>query len=182
MDGANAPVEESIRHDACHGFLDNGAFTDWRMGRQFDVRAFAHDLVLADAAAVQPDFIVVPDIVAGGLSSLALSLKWQKGVSSVGKAYLAVQDGMSLSEVRDVLPLFDGIFVGGTLEWKLLSGKSWVELAHSFSKPCHIGRVGTPGRLIWARKIKADSIDSCLPLFSTNNLRRFRSGLFYCID
>ena len=69
------------------------------------------------------------------------------------------------------------LFVGGTIEWKLRTGHKWVELAHEQGIRCHIGRVGSMKRVIWARKIGADSIDSSLPLFSREKLDRFLRAL-----
>jgi len=91
--------------------------------------------------------------------------------------YLAVQDGMAAADVRAAIAGFGGIFVGGTLSWKLQTGASWVRLAHELGLPCHVGRVGTARRVRWARRIGADSIDSCLPLWSKEQLAGFVSAL-----
>lgn len=174
------------------GFLDNGAYSDWRAGRSFDAEAFARDLERAAGADVRPDFIVVPDVVAGGASSLDLSLSWLAAVSAVAPAYLAVQDGMTEAEVLGALPGFSGIFVGGTMPWefdkgtrvrrrapgwKIRTGPLWVEVARRRGIPCHIGRAGGATTVRWARRIGATSIDSSLPLRSRENLARFRSAL-----
>lgn len=67
---------------------------------------------------------------------------------------------MTSAEVLEYIDFFDGLFVGGTLEWKLQTAKTWVDVAHSRFMKCHIGRIGTFRRLVWARSIGADSIDS----------------------
>jgi len=72
---------------------------------------------------------------------------------------------------------FSGIFVGGTLPWKVATGVTWAELSRELDVPCHVGRVGTPNRVGWAKRIGATSIDSCLPLWSERNLQRFISAL-----
>jgi len=69
------------------------------------------------------------------------------------------------------------LFVGGSLEWKLATGGAWVRLAHAYGRPAHIGRVGTAKRVEWAHHAKADSIDSCLPLFSEEQFRGFVNAL-----
>ena len=84
--------------------------------------------------------------------------------------YLAVQDGMTVSDVEKVVGDFDGIFVGGTVKWKVRTGEEWVKVAHSHNIPCHIGRVGVFRRIVWAMRIGADSIDS------TNFVRNPKSG------
>lgn len=170
--------------------LDNYAFSDWRSGRDFDGVAFLSALISAVAAGVLPDFIVCPDRVATGLESLAFSLRWRALCESVLRArryagrpvprlrwYFVVQDGMTPADVAPIAPEFDGIFIGGSLPWKLATGRAWVAFAHNRGLPCHVGRAGTPKHVAWARRIGADSIDSCTPLWSADNLARFRRAL-----
>ena len=154
-------------------FFDNGAFRDWRAGRPFDADRFMADLDWIANLDTMPDFVVAPDIVGGGAASLELSRHWCKQLAGFD-AYLAVQNGMTPGLDHGG---FAGIFVGGDLPWKLATGGAWVQWAHSIGLPCHIGRVGTPNRVHWARSIGADSIDSCLPLWSADNLRRFALAL-----
>lgn len=122
-----------------------------------------------------PDFIVAPDRVAGGLDSLRMSagfayeLRWW-GWNEVA---LAVQDGMTPRDVDPVRNLFSVIFVGGSGDWKLATAETWVKYAHDHGLRCHIGRVGTVKKVAWAKRIGADSIDSCLPLWSTEKLDAF---------
>lgn len=109
---------------------------------------------------------------------MELSLRWLPAVAAVAPAYLAVQDGMSEAEVVDALARgFSGIFIGGTLAWKIQTGAMWTALGRRLGLPVHIGRVGTAKRLAWAIRIGANSVDSCLPLWSRENLLRFRSAL-----
>lgn len=157
--------------------LDNGAFKAWRSGKPFDSERFSAAL----SAAVKPDFVCLPDIVAGGLASLDLSLTWAPKAASYGhKLALVVQDGMTEQNVDDALSGGEPvgvIFVGGTLAWKLKTGAQWVRFAHERGMRCHVGRVGTAKRVRWAKRIGCDSIDSCLPLFSRDNLRVFVEAL-----
>lgn len=158
--------------------LDNGAFKDWRDGAVFDENAFLSDLDLLRTKNLTPDFLVVPDKVAGGLASLDFSLSWVSRLKGFAPLYLAVQDGQSYALIAPLLGLFDGLFVGGTLGWKIAYGEGWVRLAHSHGKKAHIGRCGPPRRVAWAKRIGADSIDSCLPLWSKENLARFCAAVF----
>ena len=152
--------------------IDNGAFGDWRANRAFDAKQFRHALARSKDLPT-PDFVVVPDRVAAGRDSLALSMEWLDECKTYGSPYLVVQDGMTEADVRAVAPRFEGLFVGGTLPWKIETAVAWVRLAHSIGRRCHIGRVGTPTRVRWARRIGADSIDSCLPLWSASKLDAF---------
>lgn len=70
-----------------------------------------------------------------------------------------------------------GLFVGGTLAWKMATGGAWVDEAHGRGLRCHVGRVGIPRRVRWARAIGADSIDSSAPLWSKAKLRAWISAL-----
>lgn len=161
-------------------FLDNSAFSDWRKGRDFDNEAFLSDCASASADPEPPDFGVCPDRVATGLESLAFSLRWLDSYESAFPGlrwYLAVQDGMAASDVVPHCNRFVGLFVGGTLQWKLQTGAAWVSLAHELGLRCHIGRCGTVRRVRWAQRIGADSIDSCLPLWSRSKLADFIAAL-----
>jgi len=124
-----------------------------------------------------PDFVVCPDKVADS-ESLEFSRSWAdicRGGLPETPCFLAVQDGMKITP--DTLEGFDGVFVGGTIPWKIRTGEKWTQLAHSVGLQCHIGRVGTAKRVKWAQRIGADSIDSSLPLWSKDNLRIFVTAL-----
>lgn len=155
--------------------LDNGAFAAHKAGKPFDEAAFR---TVLDRITTAPDFVVCPDIVGGGLNSLALSLAWEERLRHTGYPLaLVVQDGMTAADVRPVIERFALLFVGGSLSWKLKTGAMWCRVAKEYGKPCHIGRVGTAKRVAWARRIGAASIDSCLPLWSRDNLDRFVRAL-----
>jgi len=81
--------------------LDNGAWTAHRQGRPFDERAF---LAAVDLLGEGAQFVVVPDIVCGGLASLRLSEAWLPRLDGVGRRrLLAVQNGMVPADVRGLL-------------------------------------------------------------------------------
>jgi hypothetical protein len=172
---------------------DNGAFKDWREDRDFNWTRWIRDLrcirnwMLDPKQASHgwprtpritwPDFVVLPDLPAGGDESLKRSCQWlhiaKHHLGDHTRYYLVVQNGMDIRKVEAALNVFDGIFVGGTLEWKLETGEFWVALAHQHALPCHIGRVGTIKRVKWAQDIGADSIDSSLPLWRKDRLEDF---------
>ena len=158
-------------------FLDNSAYRAWANKEEWNAAPFEY--VLGACKAWPPDFVIAPDIVGEGGESLARSIDWALRIPF--PRYLAVQDGMTIEGIRQVLVqlphYFDGLFVGGTLPWKIRGAHHWVNLAHKHGKPCHIGRVGTARRVRWAKRIGADSIDSCLPLWSEDQLQRFIRAL-----
>ncbi len=158
-------------------FHDPASYRHWRAGRPFNVCRWDRDMRWMLYRGVTPDFVVVPDVVAGGLASLAWSAFWRDSVPAEFPAYLAVQDGMTAADVVPHLPRYAGIFVGGTLRWKLATGGTWAELARRHGLGCHIGRVGTAARAQWARSIGSTSIDSALPLRARHHLDAFLAAL-----
>jgi hypothetical protein len=162
---------------------DCGAYSDFTHGRAFNHLRFDRDITamwLHDLP--RPDFIVAPDLVGGGLASLRHSLAHVTGPLAPFRGYpapiyLAVQDGMDAAHVEATAALWSGLFVGGTMGWKIATAPRWVALAHRLGMKCHIGRCGAVERVQWARRIGADSIDSCVPLWSSENLRRFVAAL-----
>ncbi len=155
-------------------FYDNAVFEDWRAGKAFDAAKWTEEVPRVLVST--PDFVVLPDIVASP-DSLAFSLHWLEWLpdTSVPLA-LVVQDGM----VPSAIPWaerFSLLFVGGTLPWKLDTGRMWVEAGHEHGRRVHIGRVGTAKRVAWAYSAGADSIDSSLPLWSVEQLRGFVRAL-----
>lgn len=159
---------------------DNGAYSDFTAGKEFDWEAFWQDVARIrqlDAMDL-PQWFVAPDIVGGGDQSLERSLSVVDSNPDL-PWLLAVQDGMTPTRVAASLErdAIRGLFVGGSVEWKLRTGASSVAMAHGVGKICHIGRVGSYKRVSWAKWAGADSIDSCLPLWSKDKARVFFSAL-----
>lgn len=163
-------------------FLDNGAYIDWKAKKTFNLTRWTRDLryivyrLESDEWPMEmaPDFTVIPDLVGGGKDSLDFSLDrlcWTEDLHV--PHYLAVQDGMSVNMVRKALPRFGGIFVGGTLQWKLDTMATWTHLAHNEGMLCHAGRIGTIPRVRLAEAAGVDSIDSCQPLWTKDRLAKF---------
>lgn len=155
-------------------FYDNGAFRDWTAGKRFRADKFLRDCDRIMCNRLEPDFLVVPDKVAGGVDSLYESLSWVPRLYGVAPLYIAVQDGMTAADVAPYMRHFDGVFVGGELPWKMQTAASWREFAHARGKPVHVGRVGNIRRLTWARlEVRADSVDSSFPLWHRTRLDKF---------
>ena len=56
---------------------------------------------------------------------------------------------------------------------KLGTAPEWIALAHAHGRRCHIGRIGTLARLEFARRLGADCVDSCQPLWNLERLEAF---------
>ena len=137
--------------------LDNGAFTAWQQGQPFNVPAFERHVERHGEGA---EFLVLPDIVAGGLASLDLSLSWLPRLRGVGRRRLiAVQDGMQPADVMPHLGPDVGIFLGGTTDWKLATLPVWGRVAQEADAYFHVGRVNSARRIRMCAIAGADSID-----------------------
>tara|TARA_R100001244_G_C5118233_1_gene122863 strand:- start:26 stop:664 length:639 start_codon:yes stop_codon:yes gene_type:complete len=145
--------------------FDNGAYSAWTHGEAFPEEQFLRRVEKAwnmfGAETVSgPYFAITPDIVMGGEESLQFSLKWRKKLLGiVWPWYLAVQDGMKTKDVKSVLHLFDGIFIGGSDEFKATIPE-WVDLG----LPVHYGKCGTRKKIRQAIRWGVDSLDSSSPI------------------
>lgn len=158
--------------------LDNGAFKLWKSGKPFDGAKFWAVVEQARAFHTRPDFVVCPDVVAGGLESLALSLAWADRIEPTGlKMALVVQDGMSEADVAPHLHRFAVLFIGGSLEWKLSTLSYWARVARDHGIQVHAGRIGGRKRMLLAKRAGIDSVDSRVPLFSDGNFANFVTAL-----
>lgn len=146
-----------LRNEGFPYALDNGAWTSYCKGQPFDDTAFVKALRLLGGGA---DWVVLPDIVAGGLPSLEMSLRWMRQVlDECGRALLAVQDGMVVKDVRHFIGPRVGIFVGGSTEWKLSTMHQWGVLGKECGAWVHVGRVNTARRIRACAAAGADSFD-----------------------
>jgi hypothetical protein len=137
--------------------LDNGAWADFQAGRTFNEDAFEQ---LIDRLGAQADWIVLPDIVAGGLASLAQSTRWLNRCLSICPLVLiAVQDGMREADLAPVVGRSVGIFLGGSTEWKLANMLRWGAFCAERNIHYHVARVNTERRIWLAAASGADSID-----------------------
>lgn len=142
---------------------DNGAWTAFEQGEPFDEDCFRRFLDWAALQLVRADFLVAPDIVAGGLRSLDFSVKWLPELKGAPceKLLLAVQDGMTTADVAPLLAdgSFAGVFVGGSTEWKLETLPAWCNLAEQFGAWAHAARVNTVKRINRCLAAGAHSFD-----------------------
>jgi hypothetical protein len=150
-----------LRTEGFRYALDNGAWTSFQRKEPFDEAAFERAVALLGPGA---DWIVLPDIVMGGLASLRFSRKWLERLrhrrALAGQTFLiAVQNGMRPEEVRRLLGPRVGVFVGGDTPWKLVTMALWARLAHSRGAICHVGRVNSARRVRLCTAAGADSFD-----------------------
>jgi hypothetical protein len=111
-------------------------------------------------------------VVVNALVGMALCCLGIRALVRRQAARAAVQNGMTLADVRPVLDGFAGIFLGGDNGFKA-QAKEWCDLAHANGLRFHYGRAGTLAKLEHAMEIGADSADSAFPMWTKERLRTF---------
>lgn len=165
--------------------IDNGAWGAFQSGRDWPESDFCG---LVDELGAGADWIVLPDIVSGGVASLSLSLSWVDRLS--GLRLLPVQDGMTPDDVRPHLSESVGIFLGGSCAnspekpgycadfpngWKIDTMRAWGDLAREAGCYFHVARVNTARRIRYCQDAGADSYDGTSPSIYSITTRK----LFY---
>jgi hypothetical protein len=141
--------------------LDNGAFSCWHpQTNTFNAekwatmeQAWREMVVWSQCAPIKPRWAIVPDVP--GQSAATLE-RWPIFAPTLRAANillaLAVQDGMTPADVRQLAP--DVVFVGGSTEWKWETAEMW---CREFPR-VHVGRVNSPRRLY---ELEAWGCESC---------------------
>jgi hypothetical protein len=163
--------------------IDNGAWGAFKAARAFDAAAFWRVLerwgerrACAPTSCREPDWIVCPDIVAGGLTSLGLSLQWLPYVRQYGHPLIAVQDGMRPEHVEDHVGPGVGIFLGGSTAWKWSTLPTWATMARTYRAHLPVGRVNSERGIAVCRGHGVTSADgTAASRFSVNAPRLGRA-------
>jgi queuine/archaeosine tRNA-ribosyltransferase len=173
--------------------FDNGAFADFKSGSSFNIKKYDKRIrqieeLINSGEITSPLFAAIPDIVAGGNESLLRSLHFyntcikdnaltrnEKSNYKILSWYLVVQDGMtieSISYALDRMKKVKGIFVGGSKPWKYENSVDIIKLAKSRKLKTHIGGIGSASKILWAKHIGADSVDSGVAMIHPSHLER----------
>lgn len=134
--------------------IDNGAWGAFNQRTKWDPGRFQ---ATYDALGESADWTVVPDIVEGGLASLAISESWLPRLA--GRLLLPVQDGMVAQDVRPLIGGRVGLFIGGSTEWKLHTLSMWGRVAVDANCWLHVGRVNSMRRIAMCATAGAHSFD-----------------------
>ena len=138
---------------------DNGAWSYFQAGKPFDEDTFERFLTWIETQD-PPDWIVLPDIVAGGLASLDLSTRYiNRCLGLAPLVLIAVQDGMSESDLAPLVGPSVGIFLGGSTKWKLATMAKWGRFCAARGIYYHVARVNTIRRFRQAIAAGAHSVD-----------------------
>lgn len=143
-------------HDTPY-ILDNGAFAAYKNNDPWDVDAFVGRLGQLDSMPREPDFVVLPDVVANPDETRERASQWA-GIIDRPTA-MPAQNGMEPESHVDFCERVgaETIFLGGTVRWKRRVADKFAAVAHDHGLDFHIAR---PGDLQWARDIGADSVDT----------------------
>lgn len=138
--------------------FDNGAWGCHQQDAPFDGEAFKR---LIDQHGAAADFVIVPDIVAGGLASFKFSASWMPYLRGLPRLLLPLQDGMTPDLIGPFLREFPaaGLFLGGSTEFKEREIYGWGMVARAFDRYYHIGRVNTARRIRLCAEAGAHSFD-----------------------
>jgi hypothetical protein len=180
-----SPATNPNRFKACQGMpyaLDNGAWNAHQSGKAIDLEAFQKHAIKYGHKA---DFLIAPDIVGGGSSSLDLSVAWLPFcLKACRRVLLAVQDGHTSDRVLPLLSGRVGVAIGGTTEWKVeqLARRTWRPVSEA-GFYLHCLRVNTKRRIELAATSGCHSFDGSSPArfsVTTSRLTRWaaQSNLF----
>lgn len=137
--------------------LDNGKWNAFTTGRPWDEARFWRMVRALGAGAT---WLLVPDVVADGVASLALTCEWLPRLRGRCRLLLvAVQDGMTEADVAPLMGPGVGIFLGGSTAWKLANMERWGRFCAAWGCYYHVGGVNTQKRIRLALAAGADSID-----------------------
>ncbi len=138
--------------------IDNGA---WKYRDNPSANTFSEFYELVDRYGCAADFVVLPDIVGGGMDSLRLSVSWLSRLRNIKQLLLPLQDGQTPEAVGAVLREHRnvGLFLGGTTEYKLRELYGWGMVANSWKRWYHVGRVNSARRIRLCAEAGATSFD-----------------------
>ncbi len=147
--------------------IDNGCYSAYAQGIEWNPTQFIKILYKCKQLGYKPDFVVIPDIVGGGIQSLIKSEIWGELLKAEfpdWKFYLAIQDGMTYGDVAISKLLLKrkiaGLFIGGTMDWKMKNIEIWSDYAKQWNLKIHVGRIGPLESIKKCDEAGIDSIDS----------------------
>lgn len=152
------------RHDTVkRGYaIDNGAYGYYLRNKPFDDEAFYK---LLDTWSTGCDWVAIPDSVGNWQETKDMLSVWVPRLLKYKVPLLVVvQDGSEVDDYKDVRNLLDrvdiqGIFVGGTTEWKLSNIQRLSEVCKRYNKHIHVGRVNSAKRVRQCYFAGVDSVD-----------------------
>jgi hypothetical protein len=148
-----SPGAQSGPYEFADYALDNGAFSAYTHGKEWDEAGWIKLLEWAKLSGQRPRWALVPDVVADRNGTLQ---RWEK-YAPIAARYgwplaFAVQDGMVPADVPKEAEV---IFVGGSTQWKWDTVRDWCD---AFER-VHVGRVNSYRRLWECHEAGAEGCD-----------------------
>lgn len=144
--------------------LDNGAYSCWtrRTNTWHEEKWLQQEpewkklIAWGNFERQRPLWAIVPDVVGNGDATLERWGKYAHFISNFGiPLAIAVQDGMTVEQVRALVPAPAVVCIGGTDEWKWLTVEAW---AKAFPRT-HLLRCNAPNRLDYLLNLGIESCD-----------------------
>lgn len=144
--------------------LDNGAFSCWdQKTNTFDHTKWGNMelhwrglLFWAQAAPTKPLWAIVPDVPGNAAATIQRWTIFAPRVQACGiPLAVAVQDGMTPEQVRQLDPAPEVICIGGTTEWKWATVEDWC----ANFKRVHVLRCNSPEKLDYLHSLGVESTD-----------------------
>jgi len=121
--------------DICQSFaLDNGAFSAWKAGFEFDIEGF-HSWLLSLYRHPGFDWYVIPDVIGGSEEdNKSMQEQWHtlcKGTDLWNKGYVVWHPHESLDRLKYFTTAFTGVCFGGSDEYDIDSPKWWARMSEA---------------------------------------------------
>lgn len=159
--------------------FDNGAFRDWVAGVPFDATRYRESLRRALTRPEPPVLAVIPDVPGNGPATLAMAAEWWPELQARAPHFpwfLAAQDGIKPCHLEEWVGKIAGVFLGGTNAYKARANE-WAAWCAERGLRFHYGRAGTMEKVFHALEVKADSLDSALPMWTEERWRSFVAAI-----
>jgi hypothetical protein len=174
--GVVTPCNHEARRRGLKGFQDLPAGDLVEICRGWDPALYE---TIVERFGDRASFVVLPDLIAGGLDSLERSTEWISwALERCERALIPVQDGMTAADVAPLLTERVGIFVGGLTEFKESTSPTvWGPLAREVGCWLHVGRVNTVRRVWICGDAGAHSFDGTSVSIYSKNLRKLDGAI-----
>ena len=138
----------------CKYAIDNGAFHYFNKQMPYDPKRF---FTLLSKYGDNADFVVIPDVVENARETFQMFWKYNNLINY--PKYFVLQDGMVPNDLKIIINLVDGLFLGGSTDYKLKNIRLFADYCRLKNKKLHVGRVSSPKRIKKCMDEGAHSID-----------------------
>lgn len=161
------------RHEGFPYALDNGAWTSFANGTEFDAGLF---MGLVEEMGADAEWIALPDVVGDAARTSVMTDHWVPLVDS-SKSLAVIQDGADPAVLDALIGHVKGFFLGGSTEYKLSTMHYWGDWCRERGVYYHVGRVNTARRVRLCISAGAHSCDgTCVTRFARKRIKGLSSA------